>query len=505
MSKLKSGRTKKKLRQMLQYAGLESFFEMVWAVDAIATKRSEAAHRFFEFPVEANQQDIGSKYFIPRWSLETLLNEFLTTPLKKNRHKTLNCNNWNVFAELANTLRTLEDQEDMLDVNPEDIAESIPRILWRQSPWQIGFSNDMEIYRAWSLYNSEAANSVLFAKYELSFDEITFIGRLLYDLFLENPSLPCDINLSHRGISNASRDNFFSMVSLSSQSMQAAAYRKRKGVDAVAYKPSILRNFPLIKVKDGESSRISCPIPDLLLLRISSGLFYDIVENNGARNAAGSAFEKHILEFTRFHFLPHFSIDEEFEYKNRGSKRSVDMIVSNEEGQLKLVVECKALSLKMHVRQSPDPWNAHSEDFRELIKGILQIWRFCHQAHLKKFEKYHANLTGTVGIILTLHPWVEMSAKTTKEIVDKAKEAATKENIPLISQIPVSFVASTDWETSLQDVNPTAFLKALHIHTDEKKYGYLLHGIAREILDAEPNTRAKRKFSYFKKPPEAPS
>lgn len=373
MSRFKARRAKEKLRKIFRINDPVHFFQLIWSVDAIATNRLDVARRFLNFPNEATNQEVTSRFYIHRWKLETLLNEYLTVPLKKSRFKTPRKGEWGAFSELYNQLMALEDEESLLDVIPEKIAEALPREIWRQFPWQQGFSESHHLYRSWSLYNSPAADAVLIEKVGLDFNEISHIGYLLYAQFGLTPLISSDIDLTIHGISNKSRDLFFSMTALPIQRMRIETAKKRRGLKPAAYKPSILRNFPIAQFEIQERSYFRCPIPDLLLQRITGGLFYDIVADDRARNMAAKAFEKYVIEITKFYFQPQSLIDEEFSYRNNGMKDSPDMIVCNQENQIQIVVECKTLNLNLNIRQSANPWNDHPEAFQQLIKGVLQV------------------------------------------------------------------------------------------------------------------------------------
>lgn len=97
---------------------------------------------------------------------------------------------------------------------------------------------------------------------------------------------------------------------------------------------------------------------------------------------------------------------------------------------------------------------------------------------------------------MTLHPWMEVGAEATREVIACAKDLATHEEIPEDAQIPISFVASFDWEASLQKLHPQAFHEALHIHSKEEKYGHMLTGIAKTISNEKPHARSERQFPY---------
>ena len=70
MSALKRKIYRKKLSKLLGSADDEAFFQMVWALDAIQSDRSQFALPYLSFPREAVDPDIGSEYAIHKWDLD---------------------------------------------------------------------------------------------------------------------------------------------------------------------------------------------------------------------------------------------------------------------------------------------------------------------------------------------------------------------------------------------------------------------------------------------------
>src|SRR5258708_24951428 len=85
MSLMNRDRYRKKLQDFLSRAPDEAFFEMVWAIDAVQSDRSDIAARYLRFPAEAATTDIDSKLAIRKWDLETLIGQLLITPKREWR------------------------------------------------------------------------------------------------------------------------------------------------------------------------------------------------------------------------------------------------------------------------------------------------------------------------------------------------------------------------------------------------------------------------------------
>jgi hypothetical protein len=64
-----------------------------------------------------------------------------------------------------------------------------------------------------------------------------------------------------------------------------------------AYQPSILRRFPLLSLKEDSESFIA-PIPESLLMRVTSGLYYDLIPGGQPLlNEASDRFEQYVADY----------------------------------------------------------------------------------------------------------------------------------------------------------------------------------------------------------------
>src|SRR3546814_8050672 len=71
----------------------------------------------------------------------------------------------------------------------------------------------------------------------------------------------------------------------------------RKGHRHTAYRPSILRDFPIIAFGE-KGERLRAPIPELIMYRYTSGLYLDVVQGGSAVwTDIGTRFERYVLEY----------------------------------------------------------------------------------------------------------------------------------------------------------------------------------------------------------------
>src|SRR3546814_12301857 len=77
------------------------------------------------------------------------------------------------------------------------------------------------------------------------------------------------------------------------------AARMRKGHRHTAYRPSILRDFPIIAFGE-KGERLRAPIPELIMYRYTSGLYLDVVQGGSAVwTDIGPRFERCVLEYLK--------------------------------------------------------------------------------------------------------------------------------------------------------------------------------------------------------------
>ena len=115
MSLMNRDRYRKKMRDLLSRSPDEDFFEMVWAIDALQSDRSDIAARYLQFPAEAATTDLDSKLAIRKWDLETLIGQLLVTPKRERRangpNRITNCRLFHTGATAVSYLRELENAE----------------------------------------------------------------------------------------------------------------------------------------------------------------------------------------------------------------------------------------------------------------------------------------------------------------------------------------------------------------------------------------------------------
>ncbi len=134
---------------------------------------------------------------------------------------------------------------------------------------------------------------------------------------------------------------------------------------------------------------IRAPLPQLILERVTGGIFYDIIDaGQEVRTEYGQRFEEYSIRYLRA-MLPGIDWQAEHTYRIRKVEfKSPDILWPSDEG-LRLVIECKATRMSVDARYADDLLAVRGYD--DLIKAVFQLWRY--------FSHCRRGLTGA-----TLHP-----------------------------------------------------------------------------------------------------
>jgi hypothetical protein len=108
---------------------------------------------------------------------------------------------------------------------------------------------------------------------------------------------------------------------------------------------------PLVSFDRNHPERVICPIPFYLLRRISTGIFYDLVNKSDFDNAFGESFQMYVGEVIEFACKPpRFAITPEESYYIGSRKfHGVDWILSDDTGHLFIEAKTKRLTLGANV------------------------------------------------------------------------------------------------------------------------------------------------------------
>ena len=467
------------------------FFEGVWAVNAHQSENfAPTKPRIWNAPNEARNADMASRYRIYPWELETVVNEYFIHK-HQGLYQSFDPNDWNHWAFIISHLRQIENAESAIFSLPENIIDHLFHIGSRQFEWQSGFLNYSELFRGIYVYGQGGCATRFLNKYGIDINSFFAYGFALLSMFLRAPSCRADIDLEIIGLTPEEGDIASSILTEDFSEICRLAKVERSRASEIAYKPSILRLKPCIR--GGFKSRhIFCPLPELIMKRVSTGIFYDIVDGGHlVREDYGRRFETYVALLAST-YQPQMTLRTEETYKTRSGEFKTPDIFLGTDSTVDIVIECKASRMNYETRFS-DIDDLPPYGYDEMTKAVFQIWRHAYHSRLgKAAPRLHGQ---TIGLVLTLDDWFQGGVKRQEMVIKNARsllEEKYPDSSPL-DQIPVAFSSMTEFEAILQTGTPRSIVETLREAASEKKRGWSITSLHH---DANKSQKHFQKFAF---------
>lgn len=456
-----------RLSANLSTADDAEFLRMLWTLNALQTGRVEEARRFLNgFPPEAATEGILGPHAIYPWELETLVNELLTTP--KGQYRVFDCRDWNAIGSLINQLRSVENAEYGARLNEVNILVELGRIGARQFPWQRGYVGIPSLYRNAYIYGQGECAAYLQQAADLTSSDMTLVGFSLLAVFYPEPAIrpATDMALLHDwGISPDTLGRTLDRIARPIADLRRVASLLRDVELMTAYKPSILRQYPCLQV--GHRGRVLvAPLPDLIMDRVTNGLFYDVIGGGGpVREEIGRRFEEYSLALLREMLNAQF--EPEATYRTRlGPIATPDVLMCGEGGAVQLAIECKASRMSVTARFGDAP--EEDRGYEEIAKGVMQLWRFF--AHCRQQIAPNRMAPDAQGMILTMDEWFAARSTVIPQIMARAHELAdaSAHEISVADRRAVAFCTISELEAVLVTATPMSLAETVRIGSGDR-------------------------------------
>jgi hypothetical protein len=481
LSKILRDIYQRKLTKLLSRTPTEQFFVLAWATNAIQSGRSHEAAGLISYPVAAATNDLTSPYAIFPWHIETLLNELLKTPKanlnKSGPNRVLDCSKFKSIHSLKKALVELENASSKISLERIDVRLEMHRIAQRTFGWQTGFHDEPSYYRSAFIYSGHKTKEHFQTKRGLSLDNFVLGCFTLMALFLNKPYVNANIDGSSIGLDRDSIKSLMNTISISQKYAENLSRRIRGNSNNISYRKSIFVEYPVVSFGANEE-RLLCALPELLALRCTSGLFYDVVDANASiKNEISKRFEQYSK--TLLHSVLRSGVlDSDFPYYYKKNQFRSSDIVYRTGRVVNLVIECKATKLSYDARFSEHPIEDARRHYQEIAKGVFQVWRFVSHCRLQQIPRYELS-EKVVGVVLTLDTWLTASVELQRKVIEHAKEISAKKSpeIENCDQIPIMFCSIEELEMTLHRADENSLLTALFKSTEDKYKGWALSSV----------------------------
>jgi len=382
-------------------------------------------------------------------------------------------------VQCANWLRKLENFEYTIQKKPQDILVELGRIAARQFEWQRGFANVPQFYRNAFVYGQGECAKYFERQHGITINRFSRVGFLLYVSFNYAPVVRNDASWVKLGVEWDEVELVLKLIAMPYSKAAKSARLKRKTIIHTADKPSVLRQTPCLRFgRNGE--RIRAPLPELILERVTSGVFYDVVIGDGkVRDDYGRRFEKYCFGYLS-KMLPRFKWESEFSYRKKSNTILTPDILCSEASKVTIAIECKATRMSHEAMFGKNPMNARG--YEDLTKAVFQLWRFfsdCRQGHTRREVADEA-----LGVVLTLDNWLIMADPLRELVLKDATKMADKSDQEISDEDrrPIVFIAVTELERTLSTATEVSFKESLAKANSDNFFGWRLDGIHRELI-----------------------
>jgi hypothetical protein len=466
----------KRLRKLCSRLPKPDWLFAAWVLDRGRGNKDFQQPPGFNYPQQYLTASISEPGAIHGWEIETLTTECLACSLRPGP-RVLNVRSWPAIAQLVDLLREIGNAETGL-TEPEDILRNVRRILSQQLPWQIHHHTVEDYVRWWFIFKSETLQSIFLKRTGVSFGKFCLMGLAWALVLKENPYVRYPT--AERALSLTEGD-IEAFVKATSTSLERAVAGAREIIATGAeidFRKSNLRQRPIIMV--GDNDQFICPLWQLFLWRITSGLYYDVVADVKAPHEIGKMYEEYTLELLRTVAVG-LETSGEINYgTTKQPKLSPDCIVHCQ-GAVEMLVECKAKKLPQVAQHSMVDTKERADSIRELAKGIVQLCRFeqaLKQAAVAKFSG-----TDQIAFLLvTLDDFIFTGPDITESVFDGATEIASKagEHFQRIERKDVALCTATELDELCSRYSFEDIKRICSASTQDRFKGYALVNVAQE-------------------------
>jgi hypothetical protein len=396
------------------------------------------------------------------WTVEQIAREIvLHSDEEARRGQSLR--KWSSLAQIANLLRDMEGQIYSQLVGGGKIHLELMRIAHRQFVWQQHRFNWRLIIRYYKLFNIPAINAHAIDAIELTIDQIFLIGMAYLGIFLEHPRSMRQLNVEIPGIQQQDIDRFLKVVSLRRAELARRLRSEHSLDETFAYRYSSLREFPLIVISYLGHDEVACPVPTLLLWRITTGLYYALKDQRGFPSAFGASFQSYVGEVLGQRMVADsMTVLAETEYHVRNHRKdTVDWII--QEGDVAaMFVECKTKRLTWASKIGLTDLSALEQDIRKLAGAVVQVYRTIVDYRAGRYP----NLAYVEGrqiypVIVTLEDWYFFGAELPGRLEAAVRVAMEAGELPVgwIEEMPYSILSVHEFE------KVSGVMNAVGVHT----------------------------------------
>jgi hypothetical protein len=399
---------------------------------------------------------VEPRVLLAEWTLEQITREVIKCG-HEVRQEGRRLRQWGALARIGNALRDLEGEIYATLVGAKKIHLELMRISHRQFIWQQQRPNTRWMIRYHKLFNRPAIDALSQRATGLSIDHIHLIGMAYLGRFLSHPFILQQSNIDIPGLTQQHIDRFLRFASSGLVELRNRLHAEHALDEGFAYRYSSLREFPLIRVSEGEQAEIACPIPTLLFWRITTGLYYALKDERGFPTAFGQSFQDYVGEVLRLRIsnnVMHILEEAEF-HIGKDRKDTVDWIIQ-QDPEAALFVECKTKRLTWASKAGLADLSALDQDLRKLAGAVVQTYRTVGDYLGNHYPQLpHSTGRRIYPVIVTLEDWYFFGHELPVRLHAAVEVVMARAGLPIewLEEMPYSIMSVDEFETAAGIIN----------------------------------------------------
>lgn len=415
--------------------------------------------------VGAPSPDLVKKHVYP-WDLEVIVRELI---LNADQHGSDGLCNFKDLAITLNHIRRLEGEPYKGEGDRANVLVDLQRIAHRQFRWQWGARNRAaQLTRALKVFGGPELEAQVLSQIGMTMPQLSQLGLIVAAQLRRAPFVRLDADYSAIGIPADASQSILRRLVSDINELREATKKTQQYNDAWLYASFPLEFKPLLRIGPEGPNRAVCPVPMYMLNRISSGVFYDVVNADGFANSYGEAFERYVGEVINKVMVGNrFKVETPPPYApvKATLKHGADWIVSDGSGHL--FIECKTKRMSLGTKNLTDE-AVVEKDMDAIKQAVVQNYLNIIDAK-SGLTTWVDDGAPVYPLVITLEDWHLFSPHLTDRLRNSVIEDLTRKQIDpqIIEDMPYSIASAADFEALLQVVATRSIHEVFGLKTDE--------------------------------------
>lgn len=419
-----------------------------------------ALHHIWVYQKQAHQQTgvikipgIADVYI---WEVQILCREIVLHAAGKETTLSTYKGLWKMISHIRRIINGIAAIE--IANSTDDFSQrTLLTLVHQQARWQYS-RDEARLFRAHHVYSDSELAPLFEQVTGLSVRAMYLHALAIGGAAAKQSGTNASQDFSGFDVMNPERDAFFDMSGTTIDNLREALKAAQRYDERWALTFNPMEATPLFNTDPHHPSLFWCPMPQLLLRRVTEGLFYDLMNGKNELgvefgNEYGHAFERYVGRMLHEIFdANHFSISGEQPYKVDGdTKHGVDWIVSD--ATANLFIECKTRRLSQQAKETGGG-EALDKSLDEMAKDIVKFYINIDHA-IKGLTAWVYNGLKIYPMVVTSEEWYLLYPTAFDRLVEFVKKRLEANNLPATwtESMPFFFTSIAEFEQAGQDID----------------------------------------------------